>query len=333
VPFLPLVLLLAWQALSRSASFALGWATALYFGQVPGRQGRMLSVVSLLAAAWVIVLVGFALPIGIGAALEATGVIGDNFDVQPLHVLGLAAAIVLVPVAVAGAVTIGEFRGERSIGAWLGLIPVSYPATFMLGLSVLQMVVMTPFLLLERWRHKRALVQVPLVMREGTSDEDLVRVVRSAMSSIGIDEVATEEATGMKAWPMRTVGFAARHLLGSVVRGEPMELRAGALQVYAYATNVSILGPKEETHRVRAAVERELALKDAYLTWSEDAQGFEDELRSVAGSANGDLAALRERFDAVQERIDSASLNSEEWNVLSRMRLQAEHEVTETARR
>ena len=48
----------------------------------------------------------------------------------------------------------------------------------------------------------------------------------------------------MKAWPMRTVGFAARHLLGSVVRGEPMEFSAGALQVYAYATNVSILGPE-----------------------------------------------------------------------------------------
>ena len=333
MPFLPLVLFLAWQALSRSASFALGWATALYFGQVPGRQGRMLSVVSLLAAAWVIVLVGFALPIGIGAALEAIGVIGDNFDVRPFHALGLAAVTAFAPVGVAGAATIGEFRAERSIGAWLRLIPVSYPATFMLGLSVLQMVVLTPFLLLERWRHKRALVQVPLVMREGTTDQDLVRVVRSAMSSVGIDEVTTDEATGVKAWPMRTVGFAARHLLGSVVRGEPMELRAGALQVYAYATNVSILGPKEDTYRVRAAVERELALKDAYLTWSEDAQRFEDELRSVTESANGDLAALRERFETIQEHIDGASLNSEEWNVLSRMRLQAEHEITQAARR
>ena len=40
MPFLPVVLVLAWQALSKSASFALGWATAIYFGQVPGRQGR-----------------------------------------------------------------------------------------------------------------------------------------------------------------------------------------------------------------------------------------------------------------------------------------------------
>ena len=31
MPFLPFVLLLAWQAISKSASFALGWATAIYF--------------------------------------------------------------------------------------------------------------------------------------------------------------------------------------------------------------------------------------------------------------------------------------------------------------
>ena len=38
-------------------------ATALYFGQVPGRQGRILSVVSLLAAAWLILSIGFGIPI------------------------------------------------------------------------------------------------------------------------------------------------------------------------------------------------------------------------------------------------------------------------------
>lgn len=333
MPFLPVVLLLAWQALSRSASFALGWATALYFGQVPGRQGRILSVISLLAAGWVIVLVGFALPIGIGAALEAAGVIGENFDVQPIHVLGLVAAIVAIPPAVAASVVIGEFRDERSIGAWLRLVPVSYPATLMLGLAVLQMVVLTPFFLFQRWRRKRVLVQVPLVMRRGTDDGDLLDGVRAALGRIGIDEVATREANGAKALPMRTVGFAARHLLGAVVRGEPMELRADGLELYAYATNVSILGPKEDVYRVRAAVERELALADAYLTWSDDAQAFEDELRTAVRESKG-IDALAERLGDVQRRIDDASLSAEEWNVLSRMRLEAElHAVRPEPRR
>ncbi|HYM52659.1 MAG TPA: hypothetical protein VEW45_04140, partial [Candidatus Dormibacteraeota bacterium] len=116
----------------------------------------------------------------------------------------------------------------------------------------------------------------------------------------------------------------ARHLLGAVVRGKPMRLAVDELEILAYATNVSILGPKEEAYRVRAALERELAFSDAYLTWNEESQAFEDELLEIHQSTNGDIVGTRRRLSAVQERIDVASLNSEEWNVLYRLRLQLE---------
>ena len=324
MPFLPFVLLLAWQALSRSASFALGWATALYFGQVPGRPGRILSVISLVAAAWVLLIVGFAVPILTGALLEAIGVIEENFDIAAIHYLGLAAGVLLAPAFVAGGAVWGEFHEERSIGGWLRLLPMSYPATFMLGLSVLQMVVVTPYLLFMRWRRKRKLIQVPLVMKEGTDDDDMVEAVRTALRSIGYEDVSAWEGSGPKVWPMRTLGFAARHLLGAVVRGDPMRLAVDGIEMHAYATTISILGPKEDAYRVRAALERELAFCDAYLTWNEEAHEFEDALIALHESANGDLDALRRRLDEVQAKMDTASLNSEDWNVLYRLRLQVE---------
>jgi hypothetical protein len=324
VPFLPFVLLLAWQAVSRSASFALGWATSLYFGQVPGRQGRMLSVVSLVAAGWVIVIVGFAIPILIGAALEATGVIGENFDVEAIHYLGLLAAIVGIPPLVAAITVWGEFHEDRSIATWLRLVPMSYPSTAMLGASVLQMVAFTPVLLIQRWRKKRKYVQVSLIMQEGSDDDALVDALTDALSSIGIEDVRVTEASGPKVWPMRTVGFAAEHLLGAVVRGEPMRLAAGEIEIYAYATNVSIQGPKEDTYRVRAAIQRRLGFGEAYLTWNDEAQDIEDALIAAHDDARGDVPRLRARLDEIQERMDTASLNSEEWNVLYRRRLQVE---------
>jgi hypothetical protein len=324
VPFLPFVLLLAWQAVSRSASFALGWATSLYFGQVPGRQGRMLSVVSLVSAGWVILVIGFAIPIFGGAALEAVGVIDDNFDVAWYHYLGLVAAIIAVPPVVAAITVLGEFHEERSVRTWLRLLPMSYPSTAMLGASVLQMVAFTPYLLFQRWRHKRKFVQVSLVMREGTDDDDLVEALRDALRSIDLDDVRVSEASGIKVWPMRTVGFAAEHLLGAIVRGEPMKLEAGELEIYAYATNISIQGPKDATYLVRAAVERKLGFHEAYLTWNDNAQEIEAALLDAHLQADGDVEGLRARLDAIQADMDAASLNSEEWNVLYRRRLQIE---------
>ena len=323
MPFLPLVLLAALQALSRAATFALGWATALYFGQVPGRQGRILSVISLLAVAWVILLVGFAIPLLVGAGLDALGLVERNFSVRPLVASLLGLAVVATPPLVAAAVLFFDLRPERSLGAWVRLIPVSYPATFMLGLAVFLMVLITPFLLVERWRARRILLQVPLVMRKG-SDDELVDAARRALHSIDVDDLDVRRVEGPKTWPMRTVAYAIKHLIGAAVRGEPMELVADGVEIYAYATNVSILGPKGDAHRVRAAIERELALTDAFLTWDEEAQRLEAALREADRSANGDIDALRRRLDALQVKIDRASLNSEEWNVLYRERLQVE---------
>lgn len=323
MPFLPFVLLLAWQAISRSASFALGWATALYFGQVPGKQGRVLAVVSLLAAAWVILLAGFAVPLLVGAALDAVGVIGRNFAVTPLVVLAIAAGLLLTPPIIAALTTWVEFQEERSVGQWLRLIPSSYPATASLGMAVLQMVLLTPFVVIQRIRNKRTLVQVALSMKPGSDDEALTDAVARALRTVGVDRLRVREAHGVESWPMRTVGFAVQHLLGAVVRGEPMYLTADGLQVYAYATNVAVLGPMRKVHMARAALQREVPFLGAHLTWSEDSQRLEDAILE-AGQSDGGARSIRRRLDKVQEEVDAAGLSVDEWNVLSRLRLEVE---------
>jgi hypothetical protein len=194
------------------------------------------------------------------------------------------------------------------------------------------MVVITPVLLVERVRHKRSLLQVPVIMAEGTDDDDLADTVRSAMGQLEITNLQQERVIGIRALPLRAAAVAARHLLGATVRGEPMRLVAGDLEVYAYATNVAILGPRGLVHRARAAIERELAFCDAYLTWSEDSQRFEDELRRIRRDADGDLNALTSQLDELQARIDEAPLNGEEWNVLYRLRLQAEQAARTNAK-
>jgi hypothetical protein len=95
---------------------------------------------------------------------------------------------------------------------------------------------------------------------------------------------------------------------------------------------VAILGPKERAYEVRAAVQREAAFADAYLTWNDEAQELEDELMAAGNTGDGDRESLKQRLDGVQERIDRASLNSEEWNVLYRLRLQVEARAAEGKR-
>lgn len=329
MPFLPFVLLLAWQALSKSASFALGWATALYFGQVPGKQGRVLSVVSLVAAGWVIVLVGFAVPMLIGAALDWLGVIGRNFSVDPLVAAGLAAAIVVAPPASAGATVWAEFHDEKSFSQWLRLVASSYPATASLGLGVLQMVIFTPILIVQRLRRGQTMQQTALSMRDGTDDDDLVQAVVRSLETIGVEGCQVEDAEGYLALPMRTIGYAARHLVGAVVRGRPMRLNVDGLRIYAYATNVAVMGQQEKVFRARAALQRELPFQGAHVTWSDRARELEDALLAVqqeGGDASGEGGPQDRdgRLDALQQEMDSADLDLMEWGALTRIRMEIE---------
>ncbi len=333
MPFLPLVVLFAAQAISRSASFALGWATALFFGQIPGNKGRMVSVMSLVSVGWVILVGGFGVPLLVGAAADALGIVSRNFDVQSIHFLGLALATLLMPPVVAGVAELAGFEEGRSPIRWLRRIPVSYPAAASLGLSVLQMLFIAPVITFLRLRQGRTLLHVPLLMRPGSSEEKLSKAVARALRGLDMGEVEPSRLAGPLSWPLRTVGYAARHLLGAFVRGEPVRLRTDGLDLYVYATNVAILGKDGPAHRARAAIERELAFGEAYLTWSEDSQALEAKLMRIHEASDGDLRALVSRLDRLQRRIDSAPITVDEWNVLYRLRLQMEREARSSDRR
>jgi hypothetical protein len=319
------VLLLAWHAISRSATLALSWATALFFGSVPGNKGNVLSIMALVSTAWVILLVGFGGPMLVGWILELLGVIDRSFDLPFLPVWGLIAALVAAPPIVAALAEVGHLDGDPSLGRWLSRVPVSYPATLSLGAAVLQMVVITPFLLVKRWRQSQRLLQVPLVLQDPGSSRGLAEPVLDALETLDGDSFERQPLTGPISWPLRTVGFAVRHLLGRIIRGDPVVIRSDSLQVIVYATNVGILGEQEQAHRARAAIEKRLAFTHAFLTWSPDAQQFEERLRELYRSGGGN--GVRSRYEALQGEIDAASLTSDEWNLLYRLRLQLEREA------
>ena len=99
--------------------------------------------------------------------------------------------------------------------------------------------------------------------------------------------------------------------------------------MFASATNVAIIGPADEAFRARAALQRELPMERARISWSDDAQSLEDALLEVRQQANGDIRAVRARLEEIQHRMDSCSLDLVEWNLLYRLRLQVEREALE----
>ena len=331
MPFLPLVLV--WQIFGKSTSFALGWATSLFFGQIPGNKGRTVSAASVLSLVWVLLLLFVGPVLALGLIAESLGLADlTAWDLDLDEVLMPLVGLVLLPPLVTLLAELSRFFADVSLRRWLRRIPQSYPIALSLGLGLILMLFVTPVLALRRAREGRATQHLPLVVKEGRFDE-LTQDIRGWLEELTGAEVRQEELRGVASWPMRVLRFAAARLLRSVVADDPVRLRARDVEVALFAMNLSVTAPKDDVYRLRAALHKRLALTEAFLTWSEVPQQFEAELMKLHLSKELTLERRIAALEALQDEIDAARLKSDEWDVLYRLRLQVERDAYEAASR
>ena len=331
MPFLPLVLV--WQVFGRSTSFALGWATSLFFGQIPGNKGRAVSAASVLSLVWVLLLFFVGPLLAVGMAAESLGLVDlGAWDLDLDEVLMPLLGLVLLPPLVTLLAELSRFFAEVSLRRWLIRIPQSYPIALSLGLGLLLMLFVTPALALRRRREGRATQHLPLVVKEGRFEE-LTHDIRGWLEELTGEQARQEELRGVASWPLRVLRFAAARLLRSVVADDPVRLRAGDVEVALFAMNLSVTAPKDDVYRLRAALHKRLALTEAFLTWSELPQHFEAELMKLHLSKDLALERRIAALEVLQGEIDAAPLKSDEWDVLYRLRLQVERDAYEAASR
>ncbi|HEX4744824.1 MAG TPA: hypothetical protein VFW12_09180 [Candidatus Limnocylindria bacterium] len=329
MPFFPLFIV--WQVFGKSSTFALGWATSLFFGQIPGNKGRVVSAASVLSLAWVLLLVLVGPILSASIVADALGLIAlDRMDFIKLDdVVMPLLGLVFLPPLITLMAELARFHERSSLRRWVSRLPLSYPIALSLGTGLLLMLVITPFLQLRRAREGRATQHLPLLVKEGRF-EQLACDIEPWLEELTGEAVTREEYRGVASWPLRVLRFAAARLLRSVVSDAPVRLRAGASEVALFATALSVTAPKDDVYRLRAALHKRLALTEAFLTWSEVPQRFEAELMKLH-TAKLPLDERIAALERLQDEIDAARMKSDEWDVLYRLRLQVERDAYESA--
>ena len=318
------------QALSRATSFALGWATSLFFGQIPGGKERVVSMISAMALAWFL-LTYVGGPIAIAAALlDTLGVIRlADAEIDAAQIQSAALGIVLLPPLMLLLAEISSLTEGFSVSRWLRQVPRSYPVAISLGLSVLLMLLIGPVILWRRRRRGLRTHHVPVLVMEERFDE-LVAEVADELASVTGGKVTTGPLRGAWALPMRAVRYASAVLFRSVVRTDPVLVRAGDVEVAAYATDVNVTAPAKDAYRLRAALYKRFGVGRIHLTWSARPQALERRLAALRADGVSPPERLR-ALDKLEEEIDRAPIGSDEWNVLYRIVLQLREELTRSS--
>jgi hypothetical protein len=218
-----------------------------------------------------------------------------------------------------------NLNDELSPWRWLRRLPASYPAALSLGVGVALMLLIAPIVLYRRHRAGRDTHHIPVLVPDGRFDELVADIVDELEHATGRRAVVGTLG-GLWALPMYAMQYAAQQLLRSVVRGRPVIVVAGNVEVAAHAIDVNVTAPAKDAYWLRAALYKRFGVGRMHLTWTRDTQALERRLWKLHSDDTLTKAEWLRRLERLEHDIDRAPIGSDEWNVLYRIVLQLREE-------
>jgi hypothetical protein len=308
----------------------LGWATSMLFGKVPQKRQYVLTGITVASLAWMVVLLGIAFP-KVGSFLLAFALPSDS-NAGWIRLAMLAAALVLPALVGIGTLFATE-RNERPHGArqTLRVVMRGYPYTLALALTLLLMTLFAPVIKLLDAVKRRTSAHVPAVIKP----DDYRGVVEDVKKVLRQHGFPTREARAswMLRLPVKVFMKLASAAAEGLVVAEMVELVSDRLQIQMHPSDLVIHGKEKDVMRVRAILSEFLVFTEAHMTWTKEANEFEDRLGAVwkALRAGGDRAELEARMQAIDAEIRRAELDYDEWQVVFREKLLVERAILSRA--
>ena len=307
---------------------ALGWASSLLFGRVPRSHQVLLVLMMAFSFLWLILVLALLLPAVGSFLLSATP--HPPFVDQQLLGMVILYSVLLVPLGVGLAGYLVPTEGEREGGLQMVrdvlrgyvLTPLlSGILIFLAGVGIVRKI--------RSRSHGWSDIHVPVVMKPGGYDK-VVQDLVDALESAGLD-VQVGDAPRVLTAPAALLTAVSGDNVRKLRPDRLMEISARDLQIGVYPSDIAISGTTRHRTLARAAILSRLTTSAAHLTTSAEAQKVEDLIAKVAAS-DGTLRArlsstAQSHMDEIDEKLVSAPIPTDEWDILYRIRLQVERDL------
>jgi hypothetical protein len=167
-------------------------------------------------------------------------------------------------------------------------------------------------------------IHVPIVAERDGYDR-IVADLEDVLDTAGLEPKA-QEAPWVLTMPARLLTAVSGENIRKLRADRLVELEGRNLRIGIYPSDIAISGKTRDRTRARAAILSRLAASAAHLTTSAEAQKLEDQIAKLAAS-NGKHAANGDgKFDAIDAKLLELAVPTDEWDILYRLRLQAERD-------
>lgn len=309
---------------------ATGWAGTLMFGRIPQSHRRYLAAMMGGSVLWTVLLLGFLVPEVAAFSLATTP--HPSFVTSSLLAAVVTVGVVVLPLGIGAAAYLapadgrrgGPFRGLLELARGYLLAPViSALLVFLAGVGVVRKA--------RSARHGWSDTHIPIVVPPDGYEGTVARL-RDALAGVGIP-LRTEGASRVLSLPAWVLTHVAGPNVGRLRPDRLVELCGADVRIGIYPSDVAVSTTAEMRTPIRATVLAALASADAHLTTSAEAQKVEDRLKKFTAEATGDWPPRPEpsALGAIDRTLLTLDVPDEEWDVLYRLRLQAERDALRRA--
>jgi len=311
------------RALGRVLTSSLGWATSLLYGRVPKDHQVFVEAMFGASVLWAALVVLTLIPAVLGFVLTTTP-FAPSLGLALLRALILG-GLILLPLVVGLASLLVPANGQRPQGlAILGGLLRGYPLTILLAVVAVFLPLAGIARRIGSVRRGWADIHIPIVAKPA-GYAALVDQVEAVLRRRDI-RLERHPAPFLLEIPGRVLALVAGRDVADVLPDRMIELRGNELEVGVYPSDIVVSGKPAERLLARAAIMTGLAQAAVHFTTSAESQRVEDRIEVMSRPSTPTLDALAE-VQAIDGELARLDVPSDDWDILFRLRLQAERDV------
>jgi hypothetical protein len=320
------------NSLGRIAAFLFSWAMVGFFGKMPPKRQYLLAGIGLMSMLWIVFVLGIIFPEVIqflfllNKGLENPRVkdIIQHFSTIFVLVLPFIIGLASLFVDSEPPPTLGG-KVQQVIKGWL----IAPGFAIAMVLMMITSVITLSITYLKRLKTEH----VPITIKKG-GYKTVMSDLSQALNSNGVEVRETELPIYLKP-PVMVMSLLAKSIVQGLVTPEAKMLRSdNGLSIVVHPTDMVLAGPKTTALNARAIITQRVPFTEAYLTWEEASQKFEDritdlwrEWKKSPQNSRSDTAARLEKIEELKGALHDEEIPFEQWEVVYRELLQLEDEV------
>jgi hypothetical protein len=320
------------NSLGRIAAFLFSWAMVGFFGKMPPKRQYLLAGIGLMSMLWIVFVLGMFFPEVIqflfllNKGLENPRIkdIVQNFSI--IFVLALPFVIGLASLFVDSEPppTLGG-KAQQVVKGWLIAPGFAIAMVLMMITSIITLAITY----LKRLKTEH----VPITIKKGGYDT-VMHDIGGALNSNGV-QVREQELPFYLKPPVMVMSLLAKSIVQGLVTPKAKMLRSNnGLSIIVHPTDMVLAGPAATALHARAIITQRVPFTEAYLTWEEDSQKFEDritelwrEWKKSPNNGRSDMQARLQKIEELKAALHKEEIPFEQWEVVYRELLQLEDEV------